>query len=101
MCLAPGDKKDQYVFSHVISALVGLGYQVQLFFACSVNAGGCSGRKTIILSIDAPGLIPLPLLQATHRSHRTRKSNTRGKMANGKSYGAKDVLEAPFDLVSA
>lgn len=96
-----GDDRDQSILSQVVSALVGLGYQAQIFYVNAVNHGACANRDRIFISIAAPGLVPLSPLAASHLPSRAGAANVAGDMPNGLPFGVGIVEKAPHDFVSA
>jgi len=96
-----GKNKDQSIMSQVVSALLGPGYQVQIFYINAVNQGAGANRDRIFISIAAPGLEPIPPINATHLPSRSRAANVAGQLPNGLPFGVGIVERAPHRFVSA
>ncbi|KAB8293434.1 hypothetical protein EYC80_007749 [Monilinia laxa] len=58
--------RDEDVLSQLICAIVGLGYQVQLFLLDSWSFGSSQSRSRIFVSFAAPGCAPLEHPQLSH-----------------------------------
>ncbi|EME80979.1 uncharacterized protein MYCFIDRAFT_114349, partial [Pseudocercospora fijiensis CIRAD86] len=90
----PRDKKgpipEQNVFSQVISALVGLGYQVQQFLMDSWSYGSPQQRSRVFIVATAPSAVPLSQPEITH-AHPTKNLRTRnlGRSSNGLPFGTR------------
>lgn len=94
--------RDQDVFSQLICALVGLGYQTQFFFLDASSCGSPQRRPRIFVVFAAPGL-ELPKKPVHSHSH---PANTRelgiGYLPNGQSMAAREMPAAtPFKYVTA
>ncbi|UKZ87261.1 uncharacterized protein TrAFT101_003068 [Trichoderma asperellum] len=94
--------RDQDVFSQLICALVGLGYQTQFFFLDASSCGSPQRRSRIFVVFAAPGL-ELPKKPAQTHSH---PPNTRelgiGYLPNGQHMAAREMAKTtPFKYVSA
>ncbi len=74
---------DQNVFAQVLSALVGMGYQVRSFILDAWNFGSPQSRTRLFISIAAPGLEPLPNPPQSHSHPDTIGARSLGKSANG------------------
>jgi DNA (cytosine-5)-methyltransferase 1 len=84
------DGKEYNVFSQIISALVGLGYQVQQFLIDSWCYGSSQQRSRVFVIASAPGIVPLVQPECTHvppaHIYRTK---ILGKCSNGKPFGSR------------
>ncbi|KAM0262423.1 hypothetical protein ACHAQJ_001674 [Trichoderma viride] len=94
--------RDQDVFSQLICALVGLGYQTQFFFLDASSCGSPQLRSRIFVVFAAPGL-ELPKKPTQTHSH---PPNTRelgiGWLPNGQHMATREMPEAtPFEYVTA
>lgn len=94
--------RDQDVFSQLICALVGLGYQTQFFFLDASSCGSPQRRPRIFVVFAAPGL-ELPKKPVHTHSH---PANTRelgiGYLPNGQNMAAREMPTAtPFKYVTA
>ncbi|KYK60793.1 hypothetical protein DCS_01931 [Drechmeria coniospora] len=94
--------RDQDVFSQLICALVGLGYQARFFLLDASSCGSCQRRSRIFLALAAPGhrLPARPL--ATH-SHPPRTSLLGiGLLPTGEPMAEREMPTAtPFKFVSS
>ncbi|KAF7945550.1 hypothetical protein EAE96_010317 [Botrytis aclada] len=93
--------RDEDVLSQLICAIVGLGYQVQLFLLDSWSFGSSQSRSRIFVSFAAPGCIPLkhPDLSHSHPPHIGERGL--GKLANGQSFGSRVHCPTPFQYRTA
>jgi DNA (cytosine-5)-methyltransferase 1 len=94
--------RDQDVFSQLICALVGLGYQTKFFYLDASACGSPQRRSRIFIVFAAPGL-ELPKKPTQTHSH---PPNTRelgiGWLPNGQHMATREMPEAtPFKYVSA
>ncbi|CZR57572.1 related to cytosine C5-DNA-methyltransferase [Phialocephala subalpina] len=97
-----GRGRDEDVLSQLICAIVGLGYQLQLFVLDSWSCGMPQSRSRLFVSFAAPGFELLEHPKLSH-SHPPKKDTDRGlgKMANGESFGKRIRGLTPFEFVSA
>ncbi|KAF7854654.1 hypothetical protein EAF04_010223 [Stromatinia cepivora] len=93
--------RDEDVLSQLICAIVGLGYQVQLFLLDSWSFGSSQSRSRIFVSFAAPGFVPLkhPELSHSHPPHVGERGL--GKLANGQSFGSRIHCPTPFKYRTA
>ncbi|KAF2173823.1 hypothetical protein M409DRAFT_62071 [Zasmidium cellare ATCC 36951] len=98
-----GPKKDENVFSQIVAALVGLGYQVQQFLMDAWSHGDPQLRSRVFIVASAPGLPPLPQPQHTHSHPRNLKMPHRslGKSSNGLAFGMRREEYTSFSHISA
>lgn len=94
--------RDQDVFSQLICAVVGLGYQTQFFFLDASSCGSPQRRSRVFLAFAAPGCkLPNKPLQ-THTHPPYTKAMNLGKLPNGESMAEREMLPAaPFKFVTA
>lgn len=94
--------RDQDVFSQLICAVVGLGYQVQFFFLDASSCGSPQRRARVFLAFAAPGYkLPRRPLQ-THSHPEFTKPLTLGNLPNGQGMAVRHMPEAtPFEFISA
>jgi len=85
----------------IISALVGLGYQVRTFGLDAWNFGSPQSRSRVFISIAAPGLTPLPEPPHTHSHPESVWSASLAKLANGLRAGSRYTTPTPFEYVTA
>ena len=93
--------RDEDVLSQLICAIVGMGYQLQLFVLDAWSLGSAQSRSRLFVSFAAPGCPTLehPELSHAHPAHTT--SRGLGKLANGESFGHRIHCPTPFDYVTA
>ncbi|KUJ14788.1 S-adenosyl-L-methionine-dependent methyltransferase, partial [Mollisia scopiformis] len=97
-----GRGRDEDVLSQLICAIVGLGYQLQMFVVDAWSCGMPQSRTRLFVSFAAPGLEPLDHPKISH-SHPPVKERDRtlGKMANGEAFGRRFRGPTPFEYISA
>ncbi|KAH0562094.1 hypothetical protein GP486_003210 [Trichoglossum hirsutum] len=94
-------KHDRNVFSQLLCALIGMGYQVQQFNLDAWSFGSPQSRSRLFVSIAAPGL-KLPPHPALSHSHPPGKGDRGiGTGANGEKYGRRRFEITPFEYVTA
>lgn len=94
--------RDQDVFSQLICAMVGLGYQTRFFFLDASSCGSPQRRSRVFLIIAAPGLKLPGKPQQTHSHPAFTKGMGLGKLPNGESMAERDMpVATPFKFVSA
>ncbi|KAK4498158.1 hypothetical protein PRZ48_010814 [Zasmidium cellare] len=98
-----GPNKDENVFSQIVAALVGLGYQVQQFLMDAWSHGDPQLRSRVFIVASAPGLPPLPQPQHTHSHPRNLKTPNKslGKSSNGLAFGMRREEFTSFSHISA
>ena len=92
--------KNQNMFSQILCALVGLGYQVRPFILDSWNFGSPQSRTRIFISIAAPGMMPMPDPSQSHSHPPYVKGRALGKTANGLPLGERSWGPTPFTYVT-
>ncbi|KAG4026576.1 hypothetical protein MFRU_039g00540 [Monilinia fructicola] len=88
--------RDEDVLSQLICAIVGLGYQVQLFLLDSWSFGSPQSRSRIFVSFAAPGCAPIEHPQLSHSHPPNVGERGLGKLANGQSFGSRLHYATPF-----
>lgn len=93
--------RDEDVLSQLICAIVGLGYQLQLFLLDSWSFGSSQARSRIFVSFAAPGCVPLehPQLSHSHPPHVGQRGL--GRLANGESFGSRTHCPTAFRYLTA
>ncbi|KAJ6441264.1 AAC(3) family N-acetyltransferase [Purpureocillium lavendulum] len=94
--------RDQDVFSQLICAVVGLGYQARFFFLDASSCGSPQRRSRVFLALAAPGcqLPDKPLV--THSHPPLTKSLGLGMLPMGESMAEREMPRAtPFPFVTA
>ena len=89
------------ILALVISALVGLGYQVRTFALDAWSFGSPQSRTRIFISIAAPGITPLPEPPPTHSHPVNIRAASLGKLANGLRSSSRYTAQTPFEYVSS
>jgi DNA (cytosine-5)-methyltransferase 1 len=93
--------RDEDVLSQLICAIVGMGYQLQLFVLDAWSLGSPQSRSRLFVSFAAPGCPPLEHPQLSHSHPANIKSRGLGKLANGESFGHRIHCPTPFEYVTA
>ncbi|VUC25411.1 unnamed protein product [Clonostachys rosea] len=94
--------RDQDVFSQLICAVVGLGYQTQFYFLDASSCGSPQRRSRVFLAFAAPGYKLPDKPQQTHSHPDYTNSLSLGKLPNGEPMAEREWLEAtPFKFTSA
>lgn len=94
--------RDQDVFSQLICAIVGLGYQTQFFFLDASSCGSPQRRSRVFLAFAAPGhrLPQRPHITHAHPEH--TKKHGLGSTPTGEPMAERIMpIATPFDFVSA
>ncbi|KAI0999232.1 hypothetical protein K3495_g8964 [Podosphaera aphanis] len=96
-----GRGRDEDALSQLISTVVGMGYQLQLFVVDAWSCGNPQSRTRLFVSFVAPGLELLnhPVLSHSHPPHITDRGL--GQLANGQPFGRRLHELTAFDYVSA
>ncbi|KAI9797995.1 MAG: DNA methyltransferase Dim-2 [Piccolia ochrophora] len=91
---------EQDVFSQLLCALVGMGYQVQSFNLDAWSFGSPQSRSRLFISIAAPGLHlpPHPALSHSHPENKTDRGL--GVAANQEPFGIRRFDTTPFSYVT-
>ncbi|KAK6953549.1 hypothetical protein Daesc_005854 [Daldinia eschscholtzii] len=88
------------VFSQLVCALVGLGYQVQVMFLDAWSFGAPQSRSRVFLVFSAPGF-RMPKAPAPSHSHPPGTQLTKlGEMSCGRPFDSRVLLPTPFRYVS-
>ena len=85
----------------VISALLGMGYQVRTFALDAWNFGSPQSRSRIIVSVAAPGLKPISEPPHTHSHPEDIRSASLGSTANGLRSNSRYTSLTPFRYISS
>ena len=93
--------RDVDVFSQLICAIVGLGYQSQFYFIDASSCGSPQRRSRVFLAFAAPGY-KLPNKPCQTHTHPPKTASLGlGKLPNGESMAEREVKPAPFKYVTA
>jgi DNA (cytosine-5)-methyltransferase 1 len=94
--------RDQDVFSQLICAIVGLGYQAHFFLLDACSFGSPQRRSRVFLAFAAPGHRLPRRPDPTHAHPAGTQKDSRGNLPTGDSMVERIMPEAtPFDFVSA
>ncbi|RDL31841.1 uncharacterized protein BP5553_09243 [Venustampulla echinocandica] len=96
-----GSRRDQDVLSQLICAIVGMGYQLQLFVLDAWSCGSPQSRSRLFVSFAAPGFQPLEHPELSHSHPPQVRDRGLGTLANGQSFGERRKDLTPFDYVTA
>ncbi|KAL6852965.1 hypothetical protein ACO1O0_007514 [Amphichorda felina] len=93
--------RDQDVFSQLICALVGLGYQTQFYFLDASSCGSPQRRSRVFVVFAAPGCELPQQPQQTHSHPPNTKNLGIGKLPNGENMARRRMPAAtPFKFVT-
>lgn len=94
--------RDQDVFSQLVCAVVGLGYQTQFYFLDASACGSPQRRSRVFLVFAAPGCkLPQKPCQ-THSHPEGTRSLSLGRLPNEESMAEREMKSAtPFKFVTA
>ncbi len=103
VAMAAKSKKgqDRNVFSQLLCALVGMGYQVQQFNLDAWSFGSPQSRSRLFVSIAAPGLELPPHPPLSHSHPPQTRDRGLGVAANKLSFGLRHFETTPFEYVTA
>ncbi|KAL2687602.1 hypothetical protein Neosp_005163 [[Neocosmospora] mangrovei] len=94
--------RDQDVFSQLICAIVGLGYQTHFFFLDASACGSPQRRARVFLAFAAPGHRLPRRPNPTHAHPPHTNSFSLGNLPTGEPMAERIIpLATPFDFVSA
>ncbi|KAM0191256.1 hypothetical protein ACHAPA_007521 [Fusarium lateritium] len=94
--------RDQDVFSQLICAIVGLGYQAHFFLLDASSFGSPQRRSRVFLAFAAPGHRLPRRPDPTHAHPAGTPNDSRGNLPTGDSMVERIKPEAtPFDFISA
>ncbi|PQE24606.1 hypothetical protein CJF31_00011252 [Rutstroemia sp. NJR-2017a BVV2] len=96
-----GTGRDEDVLSQLVCAIVGLGYQLQLFLLDAWSFGSPQSRSRIFVSFAAPGYVPLEHPDPSHSHPSNIKDRGLGKLANGEAFGRRVHCATPFKYRTA
>ncbi|PQE07972.1 hypothetical protein CJF32_00003100 [Rutstroemia sp. NJR-2017a WRK4] len=96
-----GTGRDEDVLSQLVCAIVGLGYQLQLFLLDAWSFGSPQSRSRIFVSFAAPGYTPLEHPGPSHSHPSNVKDRGLGKLANGEAFGRRVHCATPFKYRTA
>lgn len=97
-----GPNRDENVFSQILAALVGLGYQVQQFLMDAWSYGSSQNRYRVFIVASVPGLPPVPQPDHSHAHPPGTGKRSLGNTDNNLRFGRRRLQEVtPFNHVSA
>ncbi|KAI1159744.1 S-adenosyl-L-methionine-dependent methyltransferase [Nemania serpens] len=88
------------VFSQLVCALVGLGYQVQVLFLDAWSFGSAQRRTRVFLAFTAPGLRTPKAPKASHSHPENIPLVKLGEMSCGRPFDSRKRVPTPFKFVS-
>ena len=98
-CAEKNQKKN--VFSQMLCAFAGMGYQVQQFHLDAWTFGSPQSRSRIFISIAAPGFVPMSPPQASHSHPYGIVNRTLGRAANGLPFSERVLgTVTPFNYIT-
>lgn len=89
------------VFRSVICALVGKGYQTEVFNLDAWAYGSSQTRSRLFISFTAPGYSPMKIPSQTHTHPPHTCSRKVGSTISGEKYGFRRFEYCPFNFISA
>ncbi|KAI0454673.1 S-adenosyl-L-methionine-dependent methyltransferase [Xylaria acuta] len=92
--------RDSCVFSQLVCALVGLGYQVQVLFLDAWSFGSAQKRTRVFLAFTAPGLRTPKAPKASHSHPDDVLLRKLGEMSCGRPFDSRKRVPTPFKFVS-
>ncbi|KAI1173809.1 S-adenosyl-L-methionine-dependent methyltransferase [Nemania sp. FL0916] len=92
--------RDSCVFSQLVCALVGLGYQVQVLFMDAWSFGSPQKRSRVFLAFTAPGLRTLNPPKPSHSHPASVPRMKLGEMSCGRPFDSRKKVPTPFKFVS-
>ncbi|RDA91825.1 hypothetical protein CP533_3650 [Ophiocordyceps camponoti-saundersi (nom. inval.)] len=92
----------QDIFSQLICAIVGLGYQAEFFFLDASSCGSPQRRSRVFLAFAAPGCRLPAKPTITHAHPPNTRAQSLGMLPTGESMAEREMPRAtPFDYISA
>ncbi|EPE27851.1 S-adenosyl-L-methionine-dependent methyltransferase [Glarea lozoyensis ATCC 20868] len=95
-----GKGRDDDPLSQLICAIVGMGYQLQVFVLDAWSCGSPQSRSRIFVSFAAPGLEPIRHPELSHSHPPGQKNFALGLLSNGKAFGERRMGLTPFRYVN-
>ncbi|KAI8947498.1 S-adenosyl-L-methionine-dependent methyltransferase [Xylaria longipes] len=92
--------RDSCVFSQLVCALVGLGYQVQVLFLDAWSFGSAQKRTRVFLAFTASGLRTPKAPKASHSHPDDVLHRKLGEMSCGRPFDSRKRVPTPFKFVS-
>ncbi|KFA79069.1 hypothetical protein S40288_08163 [Stachybotrys chartarum IBT 40288] len=94
--------RDQDVFSQLICAMVGLGYQTSFFYLDASSCGSSQRRTRVFLAVAAPGYKLPRKPPQTHSTPPYTTKSALGKLPNGQAMAERELASVtPFRFVNA
>ncbi|KAI1080410.1 S-adenosyl-L-methionine-dependent methyltransferase [Whalleya microplaca] len=97
----PTKDKDRCVFSQLVCALVGLGYQLQVMFLDAWAAGECQSRSRVFLCFVAPGFRTIRNPEPSHSHLPKMPLHKFGETSCGLPLDKREIVPTSFKYVSA
>lgn len=96
------DGRDEDVFSQLMCALVGMGFQARLFLLDALSCGSPQTRSRVFIMFAAPGFILPERPLQTHSHQLGVKNLSLGKLSTGEFMAKREMAMAtPFQYTSA
>ncbi|KAI1361137.1 S-adenosyl-L-methionine-dependent methyltransferase [Xylaria arbuscula] len=92
--------RDSCVFSQLVCALVGLGYQVQVYFLDAWSFGSAQSRSRVFLAFTAPGLRTPKAPEPSHSHPENTLLLKLGEMSCGRPFDSRKIVPTAFKFVS-
>ncbi|KAH6677212.1 hypothetical protein B0J14DRAFT_635947 [Halenospora varia] len=96
-----GPRRDQDPLSQLICAIVGMGYQLEIFVLDAWSHGSPQSRSRLFVCFTAPGLTPLNEPDLTHSHPANVGDRGLGRLANGQNFGQRRDGPTPFKYITA
>ncbi|KAH8661624.1 hypothetical protein BGZ60DRAFT_530574 [Tricladium varicosporioides] len=96
-----GTRRDEDPLSQLICAIVGMGYQLEIFMLDAWSHGSPQSRSRLFVCFTAPGFTPLDEPDLTHSHPDNVQERGLGKLANGQNFGQRRDGPTPFRYVTA
>jgi len=89
------------VFSQLLCALVGMGYQVNQYLLDAWSFGDSQSRGRLFVVVSAPGLEPLAHPNLTHAHPTNVPARSLGRAINGEKFGERKFVPTAFNSIPA
>ncbi|KAI1505095.1 hypothetical protein F5X99DRAFT_303283 [Biscogniauxia marginata] len=93
--------RDTCVFSQLVCAIVGLGYQVQIMRLDAWSFGAPQSRSRVFLCFSAPGFRMPKVPEPSHSHPPNVKFQKLGATSCGIPFDTREIVPTPFKFVSA
>ncbi|KAI5922931.1 hypothetical protein F4810DRAFT_228497 [Camillea tinctor] len=93
--------RDSCVFSQLVCAIVGLGYQLQIMRLDAWSFGAPQSRSRVFLCFSAPGFRMPKVPEPSHSHPPNMPLHGLGIMSCGRPINIREVVPTPFKFISA